>query len=107
MVGNQSKEKRCIRCGEVKPLDDFAIASACKDGHTGACKECLYKAARVYWFNQHRERMPWRIAPDVSVCMFCGKQFRSINGKRRYCSDACKKRMELSRARERAARDGS
>lgn len=99
--------KRCKRCGEVKPLDDFAIASTCKDGHTGACKECLYKAARVYWFHQHRERAPWRIAPGVSVCTFCGKRFRPDNGKQKYCSLLCKKRAELSRARERAARDGS
>lgn len=100
---SEKQAKRCIRCGVVKPLDDFATASRCKDGHTGVCKGCLYQAARIYWFHQHRERAPWRIAPDVSVCVFCGKKFKPRDGRQRYCSELCKRRMQYAKA----ASDGS
>jgi len=32
--------KRCFRCEQVKPLDQFYAHPLMKDGHLGKCKEC-------------------------------------------------------------------
>jgi hypothetical protein len=36
----QSTEKACVRCGEVKPLTDFYRAPKCRDGRRRYCKTC-------------------------------------------------------------------
>jgi hypothetical protein len=33
-------EKRCVQCGEIRPLEDFHKRSASKDGHQPKCKAC-------------------------------------------------------------------
>lgn len=33
-------EKRCPKCGEVKPLDQFNVDHAKPDGRQGYCREC-------------------------------------------------------------------
>jgi len=38
MVGGM---KPCSTCGEVKPLADFQVRRASKDGRTASCKVCL------------------------------------------------------------------
>jgi hypothetical protein len=43
-------EKRCSRCGESKPLEDFSPANLSKDGHQAYCKPCAaahYREWRV------------------------------------------------------------
>lgn len=39
--------KRCLVCGEVKPLDDFYCADRMRDGRQSRCKVCakVYQAA--------------------------------------------------------------
>jgi hypothetical protein len=45
--------KRCSKCGEAKPLDEFPKDKACKDGTRADCKSCkaaqnkAYRAGRV------------------------------------------------------------
>jgi 5-methylcytosine-specific restriction endonuclease McrA len=39
--------KKCSKCGEEKPLDNFSKHPGCKDGHRPDCKTCAYAAARA------------------------------------------------------------
>lgn len=41
------KKKPCNDCGVPKLLDDFPVNTACKDGHSGQCKECISKKSKV------------------------------------------------------------
>lgn len=41
-------EKRCVCCGEVKPLEAFHRRSKCRDGRRGRCKECRKPPPRVF-----------------------------------------------------------
>lgn len=47
--------KRCTRCGETKPLDEFNHRSDSSDGHFAACKNCLRKYRRQY-HETHRDK---------------------------------------------------
>lgn len=34
------EEKKCFKCGEIKPLADFYSHKKMKDGHVNKCKDC-------------------------------------------------------------------
>ena len=38
--------KRCDKCGEVKPLDEFYAMPGMRDGHRNDCKTCNKAAKR-------------------------------------------------------------
>ena len=42
-------EKSCTKCGEVKPLESFALASSIKSGRVAACKECKNACGKKYY----------------------------------------------------------
>lgn len=44
----RTRRKRCPRCGEVKPLDDYYIDRSQPDGHTNWCTPCKYAANKKY-----------------------------------------------------------
>ncbi len=46
--------KRCKKCGETKPLDEFYRAQGMRDGHRSDCKACNLAAKRV-WYDKNRE----------------------------------------------------
>lgn len=46
--------KRCKKCGETKPLDDFYREKGCRDGHRPECKACNL-AAKKAWYQRNRE----------------------------------------------------
>lgn len=39
--------KKCSKCGEEKPLEQFHKQKECKGGHRPDCKVCFYAAART------------------------------------------------------------
>ncbi len=47
--------KRCKKCGEIKPLDEFHRANGMKDGHRSECKDC-HRAHMRQWYSDNRER---------------------------------------------------
>lgn len=57
--------KQCRMCGEVKPLDDYAIRRDARDGRRSECKKCLVKrtsgrdrsAYNRRWRGANRERL--------------------------------------------------
>jgi hypothetical protein len=46
--------KRCKKCGEEKPLDEFYRATGTRDGHRGSCRACEQLQRRA-WYLAHRE----------------------------------------------------
>jgi len=40
-------DKKCRKCREVKPLDEFYKHSDCLDGHVCTCKECYRSASKI------------------------------------------------------------
>jgi hypothetical protein len=92
-------EKRCSRCGELKPLAKFSRAAHGRDGRAAHCKDCHSTLYRL-----PLERVP------VLTCFYCGKQFpnparRGLD--RKFCSPDCKDRWwreEYGRRRQAAPR---
>jgi hypothetical protein len=46
--------KRCKKCGEVKPFDQFYKAKGMRDGYRSECKTCHLAQHRI-WYSQNRE----------------------------------------------------
>ncbi len=46
--------KRCKKCGEVKPLDEFHRADGMRDGYRSECKDCS-RAIRRAWYAANRQ----------------------------------------------------
>ncbi len=47
--------KRCSKCGEVKPLDDFGSNKQAPDGRNWGCKTCTAKVQRERYGKSHSE----------------------------------------------------
>jgi hypothetical protein len=47
--------KRCKKCGESKPLDEFYEAVGMADGYRSECKAC-HRAARKRWYAANRAK---------------------------------------------------
>jgi hypothetical protein len=46
--------KRCKKCGEIKPIDDFYRATGMVDGHRSECKSC-HRVKQRLWYQANRE----------------------------------------------------
>ena len=46
--------KKCSKCGELKPISEFAINKLRKDGHASDCKYCR-KIYRDKHYQEHKE----------------------------------------------------
>lgn len=119
---DQSTTKRCSKCGEDKPLDDFYRSKRGLHGRYSSCKACK-SAQSTTWVKQNREkRNETRAArrerrkaegPDVVVtekrCPDCGatkprEQFGKDRGARDGLQHRCKA-CARQRRRERVARN--
>lgn len=40
VIVRSMSEKRCPKCDDVKPLDEFNVEQAKPDGRQGYCREC-------------------------------------------------------------------
>jgi Stc1 domain len=56
-------EKKCSRCGKVKPLAEFSRAAHGHGGRAAHCKDCHNTLYRL-----PLDRMP------TLVCLYCGKE---------------------------------
>lgn len=64
----EQESKRCTRCGYVKPLNEFHISKASKDGHIEQCKQCRkedYQKTRGA-FKEYYQRNKERITAYAS-----------------------------------------
>lgn len=54
--------KKCTKCGEVKPLNEFYKRASAKDGFQSYCKDCKHAHQRQ-WARENVERVrAWREA---------------------------------------------
>jgi 5-methylcytosine-specific restriction endonuclease McrA len=53
--------KRCSKCGETKPLDQFNKDRTGKAGHSAACRTCHAAAGRRYTMEHREERRSARV----------------------------------------------
>jgi hypothetical protein len=74
--------KRCIRCEQTKPVEEFSRQSAAPDGRHAYCKTC----ASVY----ARERRQPKVPLPARVCPVCKIEFIPNSRKHVYCSRSCK-----------------
>ena len=49
-------QKLCSRCQAAKPLSDFVIRTASKDGYSAACRTCLAEAKQIAYWARPEER---------------------------------------------------
>lgn len=62
--------KKCFKCNEVKPLDDFYKHEKMADGHVNKCKECNKKDVRenrAKRIDYYRRYDAWRYQNDPRV----------------------------------------
>jgi len=52
---HMTHSKPCTKCGQTKPLDDFAKHKHCKGGLAGYCKECAVARASA-WFANNKDK---------------------------------------------------
>src|SRR4051794_35638305 len=101
--------KKCSKCGEVKPLDDFYRSSQSKDGRQGHCKACNLQALR-----ERAARRPAKLRPRVAApagykyCYGCdqtkpfsefGQNRSAGDGKTFYCKQCHNTRGRESKQR--------
>lgn len=77
--------KRCSNCGAEKPLDQFQVRKASKDGRTASCKECLKERDRARNSAEHRvaARKQYAQGKGKQVCNACKIRYIEKNPKKR------------------------
>ena len=85
--------KRCTKCGEEKPLDEFYRLKRARDRHMSACIEC-WKAYQKRK-NQLRAARPTIVLPEAVRCQTCRRvlpadMFALNRTKTRGCQSRCK-----------------
>jgi hypothetical protein len=60
-------QKRCTKCGEVKPLDSFCIQRSHPTGYSSHCKSCH----NAYTIKRPRQLKPRLVPGDLKACNRC------------------------------------
>jgi hypothetical protein len=97
-----ASEKRCRRCGEVKPLEGFPPAPRIRDGRNSWCRTCYLEATRQ-WRAAHREyeeayNAARRPGPFPSRCRDCLEMFPASRRMQVRCP-SCQAAMRRARRR--------
>lgn len=86
---------RCYRCGEERPVGEFARDASKASGRKRLCKACDNARSRDY-YSRNRERVlarvlaaRGRVSPHEAVCAGCGERFMA-SGRQRYCEPSCR-----------------
>lgn len=77
--------KKCSNCGAEKPLEQFQVRNASKDGFTASCKLCLKERDRI------RDQKPERKAMKDRYVKGIGRQ-AAERSKKKYIEKNTKKR---------------
>lgn len=79
--------KKCSRCLQDKPLDEFHRRTDRPDGWRSECKACAMDRWRAY-----RESNPLDTGPRTLTCPHCDKSFTytKVTKARVYCTERCR-----------------
>lgn len=99
-------EKKCTRCGKIKPLDieHWKRNKKSRDGWQWQCRECQIEIRRARRAKHRAEAIasgngPSRLMPEVrDTCIMCGEPIE--RPRRAYCSVQCQKRYQHQRDTE-------
>ena len=76
--------KRCNKCQQIKPLDDYPKHKDCRDGHTGRCKACGSEKARIRYHAQTAHTGPLPFSCDVCHAKFSSRAALDDHGEAKH-----------------------
>lgn len=64
------KMKNCTKCNTIKPVTEFSMSKATKDGFNSYCRSCQSTYYKAY--NAEMKASKPRVVPQSKVCRDCG-----------------------------------
>lgn len=83
------QSKTCTKCGETKPLSDFARSKRGLYGRRGDCSVCHRKVVKAVRDRRAREAGKPELGGPM-VCAECGGECRRRNSNQKYCEPCAK-----------------
>jgi len=84
--------KRCSKCGQLKPLEEFGKDKKKKDGHRSSCKSCFKLRWEELGSKHHsaQDQREWRHRIKIekygiNKCSVCGVSIEGKTLNARYC----------------------
>ncbi len=65
--------KRCSKCGETKPLDEFHVRTRSYDGVQAFCKPCMREANQISKYGVTTEAFHAQLEAQEDSCVLCGR----------------------------------
>lgn len=53
---NTQTTKRCTKCGQVKPIEEFSVGKNYADGHKSVCRKCQAEYNKQYYQKKAEDR---------------------------------------------------
>ena len=97
-------QKRCSKCGLIKPLAAFYVNTASRDGHRPDCKACLSRSQNLtHWLRGH----PGKTADDYVSLSACRETAKQLHKKGLKTCKKCHRTQPIAAfAKDRSRRDG-